>query len=349
MTRPVSSAEAPSLVRVTVLSSTRRVDLAMPGSVPVAELVPELARRVGLLDPLTVHGGCRLLAVDGQELDGETGLRAQGVRDGAVLTVCSVVHRGPPRVYDDVVEAMADAVERDFRGWPPGWSRRAALVAAVLLTTLGAAALLSAPVSGVGTTAAVAMATALTLLVVCGGVWPWLALGVTGAHVDMLLSPADISTASSRIDPARVRADARLAARVLAAISATVGLLLVLIAPLAVSLGLSGTALAAGCCLVVMLRTRRCRSGQQVLVGLASGVLGLASVGVSVLLTHPEWRTTTAGTLLTTGGLLLVATRVGPRSSLRRERLADLAEACVVLALLPLLVLASGLFSAVRS
>ena len=38
------------LVRVTVTSGTRRVDLVLPGAVPVAELVPELARSVGLLD-----------------------------------------------------------------------------------------------------------------------------------------------------------------------------------------------------------------------------------------------------------------------------------------------------------
>ena len=31
------------LVRVTVASGTRRVDLVLPGAVPVAELVPELA------------------------------------------------------------------------------------------------------------------------------------------------------------------------------------------------------------------------------------------------------------------------------------------------------------------
>ncbi|MSZ76657.1 MAG: type VII secretion integral membrane protein EccD, partial [Actinobacteria bacterium] len=48
---------ATGLVRVTVASGTRRVDLVLPGSVPVAELVPELARSVGLLDALTVHGG----------------------------------------------------------------------------------------------------------------------------------------------------------------------------------------------------------------------------------------------------------------------------------------------------
>lgn len=51
---PVGRASAASgLVRLSVMSSTRRVDLVLPGAVPVAELVPELARSVGLLDPRT--------------------------------------------------------------------------------------------------------------------------------------------------------------------------------------------------------------------------------------------------------------------------------------------------------
>ncbi|TWH02544.1 type VII secretion system (Wss) protein YukD, partial [Nocardioides sp. J9] len=52
---------ASGLVRVTVTSGTRRVDLVLPGAVPVAELLPELARSVGLLDPATVHGGYRVV------------------------------------------------------------------------------------------------------------------------------------------------------------------------------------------------------------------------------------------------------------------------------------------------
>ena len=60
------------LVRVTVASGTRRVDLVLPGSVPVAELVPELARSVGLLDPATVYGGYRL--VTAEESDPQGGL-----------------------------------------------------------------------------------------------------------------------------------------------------------------------------------------------------------------------------------------------------------------------------------
>ena len=108
---PVS---ASGLVRVTVSSGTRRVDLVLPGSVPVAELVPELARSVGLLDAATVYGGYRVVTAEGRELAGESGLITQGIEDGGLLTVTAGVDEAPPRVYDDVVEAMTDVVERDL-------------------------------------------------------------------------------------------------------------------------------------------------------------------------------------------------------------------------------------------
>ena len=60
MSHAATSASTSGLVRVTVASGTRRVDLVLPGSVPVAELVPELARSVGLLDAATVYGGYRV-------------------------------------------------------------------------------------------------------------------------------------------------------------------------------------------------------------------------------------------------------------------------------------------------
>ena len=43
-----------------------------------------------------------------------------------------------------------------------------------------------------------------------------------------------------------------------------------------------------------MLRTRQYRVGSEVLVGLVSGIVGLASVAISVLWLHPEWRPTAA-------------------------------------------------------
>ena len=45
-------------------------------------------------------------------------------------------------MYDDVVEAMTDIVERDLKPWEPTSGRRTALTAAALLLGLGAIALL---------------------------------------------------------------------------------------------------------------------------------------------------------------------------------------------------------------
>lgn len=438
------------LVRVTVASGARRVDLVLPGSVPVAELVPELARSVGVLDAVTVYGGYRLVAQDGRELAGDAGLTMQGIEDGGLLTIAAGVDDAPPRIYDDVVEAMTDVVERDLKPWEPASGRRTALAAAGLLMSLGAVALLVqdsgfaavgaavvalalvtgaivlsraqrepeaavavawmgagyAAVAGfmlapdgmlfglpmacagagaliaglvslvglgegrtlvippvvVGTIflasglvmrvvtfdPAVVLTTTLALVVMAGSVFPWLALGATGTTVDQLYSVEDITADPDDVDPARVGADARVAHEILVAVSATVGLLLVLIAPLAVSLGVAGTLLAVVACLVVMLRTRQYRTGSEVLVGLVSGIVGLASVAVAMLWLHPGWRPTAAVALAVAGAVLLAVTLLPSAPSVRRGRFGDLAESVSLLALLPLLVVATGVFTAIR-
>lgn len=441
---------ASGLVRVTVASGTRRVDLVLPGAVPVAELVPELARSVGLLDAVTVYGGYRLVTQEGRELAGDAGLTMQGIEDGGLLTVAAGVDDAPPRVYDDVVEAMTDVVERDLKPWEPASGRRTALAAAGLLMVLGAAALFiqdstlasaaaavvalalvagaivlsraqhepeaavavawmgsgyaavagfmlapDGPVFGLPTAwagagalltglvalvglgegrtlvippvvvgsiflatglvmeaatfdPAVVLTIALTFVVMLGSIFPWLALGATGTTVDQLYSTQDITADPDEVDPARVGADARVAHEILVAVSATVGLLLVLIAPLAVSLGVSGALLALMCSLVVMLRTRQYRTGTEVLVGLTSGVLGLASIAVSMLWLHPDWRPTAAVVLAASGAVLLAVTLLPSTPSVRRGRFGDIAESVALLSLLPLLVLATGVFSAIR-
>src|SRR4051794_17085312 len=149
---------ASGLVRVTVASGTRRVDLVLPGAVPVAELVPELARSVGLLDPGTVYGGYRLVTAEGRELATDAGLVIQGVEDGGLITVAAGVDDEPPRVYDDVVEAMTDVVERDLEPWDAAAGRRTAWGAAVLLLLAGAAALALQQGSGLAAAAAVVVA-----------------------------------------------------------------------------------------------------------------------------------------------------------------------------------------------
>lgn len=438
------------LVRVTVASGTRRVDLVLPGAVPVAELVPELARSVGLLDAVTVYGGYQLVTSEGRRLANDSGLTLQGVDDGSVITVTAGASVSAAPVYDDIVEAMTDVVEHDLLPWAPASGRRTALVAASLLMALGAAALLLqhnqqlagaaaavvaaglsaaavvlsrvqgepevavsvawtgvgyavvsglllAPADdrfglqlacagagaaivgvlcltglGVGRTLvvpavvvgaiggvaglvvhdtdaelAVLLSVVVTFVVLVGSVFPWLALGATSTAVDQLYGPADITADPDPVDPLRVAADARVAHEILVAISATVGILIVLVAPFAVSLGLSGTLLATVCSLVVMFRTRQYRTGSEVLVGLVSGIVGLAAIAVSLLVEWPQWRPTAAIVLAAAGAVLLAVTLLASGPSLRRGRFGDILETVALLSLLPLLVVASGLLASV--
>ena len=180
----------------------------------------------------------------------------------------------------------------------------------------------------------------LVAVVVLGSLAPWMALGATSTSVDQLFEVADITAEPRPVDPDRVASDARLAHEILVAVTATVGLLVVLVAPVAVSLGVVGAILAVTCCAVVMLRTRQYRTGAEVLVGLAAGIVGLLATAGAALWLHPDWRPTVA--------VLLAVTLLPAAPSVRRGRLGDLAESVALLALLPLLLVAVGVFSAIR-
>jgi hypothetical protein len=120
------------LLRITVTAGPRRVDLAVPGAVPLVELMPELARSVGMLEGATASGGYRALTATGRELRPDTGLAGQGIEHGHILVVAASVEASPLLV-DDPVEAMASIVD-DTRAWgrrTARWTRVG--VAAVLL------------------------------------------------------------------------------------------------------------------------------------------------------------------------------------------------------------------------
>lgn len=442
--------ETSGLVRVSVLAGDRRVDLVVPGSVPVAELLPEMVRAAGVLDPQTVHGGYTLLAQDGRQLAGEVGLTYQGVEDGGVLTVASGVDEQAPRVYDDIVEAMADVVERDMRPWEPAAGRLTALAAGALLFGLGALALglqrpsvpaaaaagvvavllvagaavlsrvqherhaattlawigvvyaavaglcatggeiLGVPLALAGGGAFVAglvalvgvveqrsallpgvvagaifgvagavlvvspfdpgsiFAVVVALTVVAGSMFPWFALGGTGTRVEQAHSHSDLTAEATPVDPDAVRHDAFVGHEVLLGVTCTVGLLLVLTAPLLVRLGISGALLGVVGCVIAMLRTRQYRTGTEVLAGLLAGILGLASLVVSVIVIQPGWRPVLTVILAVTAAVVLALTLVPSTPSVRRGRLGDIAEGVGLVAMLPLLVFAIGLVGAVR-
>lgn len=133
-----------TLLRISVVAGDRRLDVGAPGSIPVAEIIPGFARTLRLLDASSVHGGYRLLRADGSALSTSVSLIAQSVSDGEVLTMEVGANAPRPRVYDDVVEAVSDAVEKDFAPWTQQDSSRAAVGAAAAFLLAGAIMLLGA-------------------------------------------------------------------------------------------------------------------------------------------------------------------------------------------------------------
>lgn len=444
-TRPNVTTPADRL-RVTVLAGSRRVDLVVPGALPLAELVPEIARSVGLLDPVTAHGGYQVETLQGRGLDDGAGLAGQGVGDGSVLVMTAGVDDPPPRVYDDAVEAMADAVEMRLTGWEPGPGRRLALGASGILMiggalalilqrddtwTAGVAAAMSVALSGgavvlsrirlddeiavvmawasVGYAATwgllwapgghaangpalvyvglAVLATALvcvvgleqrkallvpallvgsilfgtgiltqsvglppgqvlvvvtSLLLILGDAFPRFALAMTSASAEAQGSPRQTASAVA-VDCPRVAADVRLAHEILLAISWTSGAVFVLAAPLAVGLGVGGLGFVVAGAAVMLLRTRRHRIRSAVMAGTAQGALGLGAAVVTVLVQQPRWHGPLSVGLIGAGVLLLVAALMPSGPSVRRERLADVAESVSLVALLPLAIVALGL------
>jgi hypothetical protein len=210
---------------------------------------------------------------------------------------------------------------------------------------LGACGLL---LMATGWEASVVFTVVMTLVVLAGSIFPWLALGVTGTKVDQIYSLHDITADPDEIDPSQVGADARVAHEILLAVSATVGTLLVLFAPLAVGRGVFGTILASVCCLAVMLRTRQYRAGSEVLAGLVSGIAGFVSIALAMVLIHDTWRAEAASALAGVGAILLLATLVPSSGSVRRGRIGDVVETATLISLLPLMVVAAGFFDMVK-
>lgn len=439
-----------SLVRLSVVGGGRRADLVLPATLPVAELLPELCRTVGVLDPATAYAGYELHTSDGRRLSGDAGLTLQGVEDGAVLSIVVGADQKPPRVYDDIVEAMADAVESDLEPWDPASGRRTALTAGALLLGLGglalglqrpdpvagaaagvgavlllAAALVLARVRGEHTAALVLAWTsafyaavcgltvldegpvlelplsaagggallvgalaffglverralmipaavvgavlaagsglaqavdldpadvytvALVVVVLAGSALPWFALGSTGTSVEQAHSHADLTAEPGEIDPEAVRAGVKMGHEVLLAVTATVGILLVLVSPLAVGLGLTGALVVVMSSVVLLLRTRQYRVGSEVAVGMVCGVAGMVATAAAALLLQPAWHVGLALVLAAAAAALLVATLVPLPPSVRRARLGDVAELAALVSLLPLLVFATGVVGAV--
>lgn len=303
------------LVRVTAVAGARRSDVAVPGGVAVAELVPELARAVGLLDPAAAYAGYGL-QLRGRRLQPDRGLDEQGVDDGALLVVTSGADRPAPMTHDDLVEATAEVVDGED-GWTGEDTRRTTLAAGLAALVVAAAAPASVAIHPE------AAAFALVLVVLAGGALPAVAVACGVGRAD-----------EAPIDPDRVRT---LVARSSGALR--IGSVVVATAAMALASGAAsrpaGAILAADCAVVLLLRARRHRVRGQVLV---DAVGGLAVLAVTVLRLPAVVDPVPASVVLGAGGAVLcVLARLPSPPIALRARLLDLVETACLVALAPLL------------
>lgn len=161
-----------TIVRISVVHAERRIDLAIPGRLPLVEVLPGVARGLGVLDPTLVHGGYQLTRANGATLNPTQGAIAQDIEQGEILTLTRGELIAAAKRYDDVIEAVIDATSSHHGAWKPEDAARTATaisltllaLSAILLAMQPVGSLVPAAISGVGSLVLVALAATLSRL-----------------------------------------------------------------------------------------------------------------------------------------------------------------------------------------
>lgn len=117
--------------------------MALPADVAVADLLPMLLEmaREATPDGGARHGGWVLAKLGDAPLDPSRTLASLGVVDGELLQLRRRNENPPPPLYDDVVDAIADAEPGSFRPWTKETARRIGHIAGGLALIVAAFAL----------------------------------------------------------------------------------------------------------------------------------------------------------------------------------------------------------------
>ncbi len=126
------TAPGATLTRVTIKVRDRWIDVALPGDVPLVELLPHLLRHAGedAADAGERHAGWLLRRPTGEALEADKTLAAQQVRDGELLQLVPGELEWPEPEYEDLVETIASGARRYGRSWGNAATRRAGLAMA---------------------------------------------------------------------------------------------------------------------------------------------------------------------------------------------------------------------------
>lgn len=123
--------------RLTIISSTLRVDLAVPVQIAVAELLSIVVSSLGreTADLGAAEGGWVLQRASEAPLDPSASLAASQLRDGDILYLRTRSTRLPELAFDDVLDAVATGVLSRTTRWQPVHTMRAATTFAGALLT----------------------------------------------------------------------------------------------------------------------------------------------------------------------------------------------------------------------
>lgn len=163
----MTSMEA-GLARVTIVAPDTRVDVALPHTATLAELLPSLLRLAGedVADRGSPYGGWSLARLGERAFDTGRTVDALGIRDGDLLHLRPQRDQLPPPVFDDVVDAIATTAAQRAARWQPANTRSYGLGVGGGLLVLGAAAI---PFAARGRLLATAVAVAVALLLIVSG------------------------------------------------------------------------------------------------------------------------------------------------------------------------------------
>ncbi len=169
------------LCRVRVVAPHSQVDLALPTTVPLADLLPVVLRLAGdgLAEDGAAHGGWALQRLGEAPLDPGADLAELGLRDGDVLHLRPRRAALPAVEYDDVVDAVDGALRDRADRWRPPAARICALVATGVLAAAGALPLVRSGPPWTGPWLA-ATGCAVVLLLAAGGLSRALGDGAAG-------------------------------------------------------------------------------------------------------------------------------------------------------------------------
>ncbi len=128
------------LARITVDTPMRRLDVAVPADVPVADLLLAFLRAGG--EGLAEGGNAWVVRrVDGTVLSTSETLKDQGVRDGAILHLVTAEASWPEPEYDDIGDAIA-ATRTIDRSWSPAATQWAGGIGGAIALLVALAAIL---------------------------------------------------------------------------------------------------------------------------------------------------------------------------------------------------------------